>query len=222
MASSLSFSVHNSITRDPYRVENILTGISEQNKILYSCPDFVILPDMKWDLETVSSLYLVALVKDHSIRSLRDLHYRHLDILRGIRREASRVVTEKWGLPPGSLRMYIHYQPSYCAPFRGFLSQIFMSPHCRPLPCSHRQRKLRRRTTWHDGWPSPSSRRCHFYSKSLPSLLIFCLTNVLQLELDSPQGPSTFQKMTLTYGLGDQHGLYNSLRPSAGGIFHPL
>jgi hypothetical protein len=155
MASFLSSCVHDSITRDPYRVENILTGISEQNKILYSCPDFVILPDMKWDLETVSSLYLVTLVKDRSIRSLRDLHYRHLDILRGIRREASRVVAEKWGLPPGSLRMYIHYQPSYCAPF--YHIQIFLSLYYRPLPCSHRQCKLRRRLTRHDGWPSPSS-----------------------------------------------------------------
>ncbi len=158
MVSPLSFCVHNPITRGPHRVDNILTGISEQNKILYSCPDFVILPDMKWDLETVSSLYLVALVKDHSIRSLRDLHYRHLDILRDIRREASRVVTEKWGLPPGSLRMYIHYQPSYCAPFYDFLSHTnFHESYCRPLPCSHCQRKLRRRPNWHDGWPSPSS-----------------------------------------------------------------
>lgn len=97
------------------RVENILTGTSEQNKILYSCPDFLILPDMKWDLKTISSLYLVALVQDRSIRSLRDLKHNHLDLLRGIRREASRVVKERWNLGAGSLRMYIHYQPSYCA-----------------------------------------------------------------------------------------------------------
>jgi m7GpppX diphosphatase len=98
-----------------HRVENILAGVSEQNKVLYSCPDYLILPDMKWDLKTISSLYLVALVQDRAIRSLRDLNRTHLGLLKGIRREASRIVKERWELGSGSLRMYVHYQPSYCA-----------------------------------------------------------------------------------------------------------
>ena len=74
----------------------------------------MILPDMKWDLKTVSSLYLVALVQDRSIRSLRDLRKRHVGLLSSIRSVAERVVQEKWGLGRGALRMYVHYQPSYC------------------------------------------------------------------------------------------------------------
>jgi len=35
-----------------------------------------------------------------------------------------------------------------------------------------------------------------------------------QLELDPPEGPGVFQRMTLTYALGDQHGLFEALRPS--------
>jgi len=69
---------------------------------------------MKWDLKTVSSLYLVALVQDRSIRSLRDLNRNHLGLLKSIRLEASRIVKERWGLGSGSLRMYVHYQPTYC------------------------------------------------------------------------------------------------------------
>ena len=88
----------------------------------------MILPDMKWDLKTVSSLYLVALVQDRSIRSLRDLRKRHVGLLSSIRSEAERVVQEKWGLGRGALRMYVHYQPSYC---RFFLK---LSLH----PCSSR------------------------------------------------------------------------------------
>ncbi|KAF8994468.1 HIT-like domain-containing protein [Cyathus striatus] len=94
-------------------VENILTGISEQDKILVTTPDFLILPDMKWDLKNVTSLYLVALVQDRSIRSIRDLRKKHLHLLKDIRREAEKVVKERWGLGKGSLTMYIHYQPSY-------------------------------------------------------------------------------------------------------------
>jgi len=69
---------------------------------------------MKWDLKTVSSLYLVALVQDRSIRSLRDLRKKHVGLLSSIRSEAERIVQEKWGLGRGALRMYVHYQPSYC------------------------------------------------------------------------------------------------------------
>ena len=105
------------------RVDDILSGISEQNKILYRCPEFVILPDMKWDLITVSSLYLVAIASDAAsryenrkshIRSMRDLRRSDIPWLKSIKREAGRIVKEKWGLEYGSLRCYIHYQPSYC------------------------------------------------------------------------------------------------------------
>ena len=96
------------------RVENILQGLSEQSKILHSSPEFVILPDMKWDLKTIASLYLVALVQDHAVRSLRDLRKKHIGMLSAIRREAEIVVSEKWKLGKGALRMYVHYQPSYC------------------------------------------------------------------------------------------------------------
>lgn len=98
-------------------MEDILLGISEQSKILYSSPEFVILPDMKWDLSTISSLYLVALVQDRNLRSLRDLRKRHIGLLRAIHKEAERIVDEKWGLKKGGLRLYFHYQPSYCECF---------------------------------------------------------------------------------------------------------
>ena len=133
------------VTKQSIRVENILTGLSEQSKILYSSPSFVILPDMKWDLKTVSSLYLVSIVQDRTIRSMRDLRKCHIGLLKDIRREAARIVSEKWGLGNGSLRIYMHYQPSYCKSRQ--LAHI-PYPWClhhgnhRSLSCPHRQRKL--------------------------------------------------------------------------------
>lgn len=70
---------------------------------------------MKWDLKTVSSLYLVAISHSPSIATLRDLKREHLPMLKAIRRETGRVVKSKWGLEgETALRFYIHYQPSYC------------------------------------------------------------------------------------------------------------
>lgn len=97
------------------RVTEILTESSEQDKVYYSSSEFVILPDMKWDLHTTGSLYLIAIARDSTLRSLRDLRGEvHLGLLKSIRREAYRLVGEKWGIGRGGLRMCIHYQPSYC------------------------------------------------------------------------------------------------------------
>ena len=69
---------------------------------------------MKWDLANLTSLYLVALTLLPNIKSLRDLNLSHLPLLRSIRREATNVVKNRWGLERTELRLFIHYQPSYC------------------------------------------------------------------------------------------------------------
>lgn len=110
----------------PARTEwvfNILLHKKESEKILYEDTahlsggfGFLIIPDMKWDRKTISSLYLVALVHlppGVTLRSLRDLTSAHLPLLRGIRRHAVRIAKEFWSIPDGGLRIFVHYQPSY-------------------------------------------------------------------------------------------------------------
>ncbi|KAH6916829.1 mRNA decapping enzyme [Coprinopsis sp. MPI-PUGE-AT-0042] len=158
-------------------VDNILSGVSEQSKVLFSNASFLILPDMKWDLTTVSALYLMALVKDGSIRSLRDLRGEHIPILKGIRDEADRIVKEKWQLKPGSLRCYIHYQPSYYH-FHVHIVNV----------------------NYQGGMLGMTVGQAHL------------LDDIISLlEID----PDIFQKMTLSYGLGDQHELLGRIQEAA-------
>jgi m7GpppX diphosphatase len=103
----------------PHRVSDILSGAAEASKVLYHSPPdephgFVVLPDMKWDTVTLGALYLVAIAARPAMRSLRDITRTHLPMLRAIRAAARRVVRERWGLAPTELRMFVHYQPSYC------------------------------------------------------------------------------------------------------------
>ena len=42
-------------------------------------------------------------------------------------------------------------------------------------------------------------------------ILIVVLRTSSQLELEPDQGLGTYERMTLTYGLGDQHGLYEHM-----------
>lgn len=153
-------------------VENILNGTSEQNKLLHSSSEFIILPDMKWDLKTLSSLYLVAIAQDRTIRSLRDLRKRHVTMLQRIRDAAAHIVQEKYGLGKGSLRSYIHYQPSYYH----FHVHIVNANHV--------------------GFMGMSVGQAH---------LLDDVISLLELELDD--GPGIYERITLTYNLGDQHGL---------------
>ena len=45
---------------------------------------------------------------------MRDLRGRHVPLLKAIRDAAHTVVEQTYGLTKGSVRLYVHYQPSYC------------------------------------------------------------------------------------------------------------
>lgn len=67
---------------------NILEKKQEADRIVFEDPDpetgFILLPDMKWDRKDMNSLYLVAIVHKHGIKSLRDLNGDTLPLLKNI------------------------------------------------------------------------------------------------------------------------------------------
>jgi len=96
---------------------NILDHVTEADKIVYEDPSdtdgFMIMPDLKWDQSTRSSLYLLCIVRNRGIRSLRDLRPRHLGMLQTIRARAAAAIEQKYQVSGRELRMFVHYQPSY-------------------------------------------------------------------------------------------------------------
>jgi len=124
-ASRLQWQVHasdnphlNFLNVTSCRVRNVLDHVTEADQIIFedACPEkgYILLPDPKWDRNTLSALYLVAIAHSSSIKSMRDLRKEHIPMLKSIKREATRTVQMRWGIEPGGLRFYIHYQPSYC------------------------------------------------------------------------------------------------------------
>lgn len=109
-------------------VDEIITGRKEAEKVFHRDDSgsfgYMIIPDMKWNLETVSDLYLLALFTSSDVKSLRDLRKVHVPVLRNIKEEATKIVKARWRNDGKdiSLRMFIHYQPSYCMSPR--LSQL--------------------------------------------------------------------------------------------------
>lgn len=96
---------------------NILEHKQEADRIVFEdecrTNGFVILPDLKWDGKTLETLYLIAIVHRHSLKSLRDLNETHLLLLKNIRDKGISVIREKYGVERSQLRIYLHYQPSF-------------------------------------------------------------------------------------------------------------
>ena len=94
------------------------TQVTESDRIVYEDADnetgFLIIPDLKWDQKTISSLYVQAIVRNRSIRSVRDLRTDHLPLLRKINTQGRMAVAKRYGVHPDELRLFVHYQPSYC------------------------------------------------------------------------------------------------------------
>ncbi|OWR48072.1 putative histidine triad protein member [Danaus plexippus plexippus] len=108
------------IEKEQFRLQwvyNILEGKSEQDRIIHNnkCEKegFVLVPDLKWDGITKETLYLLAIVRQRNIKSLRDLNENHLPLLKRIRDEGKKAIFDKYKVIGSQLRIYLHYQPSF-------------------------------------------------------------------------------------------------------------
>ncbi|EME41074.1 hypothetical protein DOTSEDRAFT_74567 [Dothistroma septosporum NZE10] len=101
-------------------VFNILDGKAEQENVLYRSSateeedDFLLLPDLNWDRQTLGSLHLLALPIRKDIWSVRDLQKSHVPWLRHLRGTLATSATQLYpGVEEDMLKFYVHYQPTY-------------------------------------------------------------------------------------------------------------
>ena len=94
-------------------VYNILDGKKEQDLIVHQDDKFVLLPDSKWDRKDMASMYVLAIIKQRGIRSLRDLRGEHLPLLRHIQSASLEAIRKEYGSAANTVRAYVHYLPSF-------------------------------------------------------------------------------------------------------------
>lgn len=98
-------------------VHNILYHGQESESVVHhnehAVNGYVLLPDMKWDGQSLRNLYLVAIVQRADLASIRDLTGGHVQYLESMYRELQQKVHLRYGLAPDQLRFFVHYQPSY-------------------------------------------------------------------------------------------------------------
>lgn len=109
-------------------VFNILEGRSEQEDVMLrdlgqgANPDdgFLLMPDMNWDRQTLTSLRLLALVERRDIWSLRDLRKSHVDWLKHMREKILDATMKLYSeIDRDMLKLYVHCShlsilPTFC------------------------------------------------------------------------------------------------------------
>eukprot|EP00041_Stephanoeca_diplocostata_P009912 m.156685 g.156685 ORF g.156685 m.156685 type:complete len:306 (+) comp17948_c0_seq2:230-1147(+) len=95
-------------------VFNILDGTSEAENVVARSSAFIVVKDYKWrDEKDLSLMHLLAIVRDRSLKSLRDLTGDHVSLLRDIRDEGLRVLHERFSVDRSEVRVYLHYLPTF-------------------------------------------------------------------------------------------------------------
>lgn len=115
-------------------IYEILDGTRESEQVILDTADFALIPDI--DANTEHTANWLAVFKDRSLRSLRDLQGRHVPMLRTARDLCVARIVEHTGLPREQVMCYFHYLPSVfqlhmhvCAPYGHYTTPDIFKIH---------------------------------------------------------------------------------------------
>jgi len=93
-------------------IYSILDGNKEKDKVLYSDDQFVVVPDALWNGSNISKLHLLAIVRDKSLKSIRDLTSKNIPLLQHIMTKTLQTIEKKYHINKNKIKIYLHYPPS--------------------------------------------------------------------------------------------------------------
>jgi m7GpppX diphosphatase len=95
---------------------NILDKKTENDKIIYENDDFILIPDITMQSNDINNdinkIHYLAISKNKTIMSIRDLNETHISILENIDLLGKKIISNKYNLAPNEIRSYLHYYPS--------------------------------------------------------------------------------------------------------------
>ena len=106
--------IDNSISKGNIKwIYDILHHNSENNRIIYQDKIFILMKDILWSNDKKDEIYLLALPKDESLRSLRDLDYKNLPLLEHMKKVITNLLQKKFKIKKEQVYMFFHYLPSF-------------------------------------------------------------------------------------------------------------
>lgn len=95
-------------------IYSILDGQKEQENVLHSDTQFMLMKNYTFIDGDIRTLYCLALPRERvSLKSVRDLTDAHLPLLRLIRDTSYATISTKFGVTPDKIQAYFHYHPTY-------------------------------------------------------------------------------------------------------------
>ena len=94
-------------------IDNIFDGISESDRVLFKNDEWLIVKDYKQGEGKIDGFHFLAIAKDKSLRTLRDLTPAQIPLLQHIAQQGKKSVSELLKIPPSRIRVYFHYWPSF-------------------------------------------------------------------------------------------------------------
>lgn len=93
---------------------NIIEKQSEIENIIYENDNFIISKDssMIGNEKDFTKTHYLAISKDITLRSIRDLKGKHINMLKEISNNGKKIISEIHGGNPNNIRTYFHYHPS--------------------------------------------------------------------------------------------------------------
>jgi hypothetical protein len=90
-------------------IYNIIDHKSESSDIIFEDKNMILIPDYKWD-KTLKNLHILAIFKDKSLSSIRDLSSNNIKLLEESIEIGKNIIMDKYGID--NLIVYFHYRPS--------------------------------------------------------------------------------------------------------------
>eukprot|EP00960_Hanusia_phi_P075096 768373-Hanusia_phi.AAC.13 len=116
-------------------IYEVIDGTREQDNVLLDTPDMVFLPDTH-ALNDGKTINWLAVIKDRSLRSLRDLRGRHVKMLKRVRLLCTEYILANTSWKRHNIMAYVHYLPSvfqlhihFCAPYGSYTTLDVFKVH---------------------------------------------------------------------------------------------
>jgi m7GpppX diphosphatase len=93
-------------------IYNIIDNNAEKDKVIYEDSNFVLIPDYTWDKVNLDQIHILAIIRDKSIRSIRDIKQSDLPLLDKIKTISLNEIEKKYMIKENKLKLFFHYPPS--------------------------------------------------------------------------------------------------------------
>ncbi len=93
-------------------IYNIIDGIAEKEKIIYQDEKIIIIPTYIWNGEEMDKMHLLTIPTDKTLRTIRDLTGKNIELLEYIREKTFELIKSKYNFDPEDIKAYFHYPPS--------------------------------------------------------------------------------------------------------------